>query len=237
MENGDSSRRKEIQSSLNSIVQSASSWLSNVQKRESRVRLVSSFLTTSLVFVAVGLAVIAYFFSQGQLSFAHFGNQAQVTMQEKFLIFSVGISALVAGVAAGITTYYLLKRKHNEELRGLSSLVSDMQSKIGQQQYKETNGSGGEGITADALTVADKIMALLPELVRKKNQDALLFGAVAFIIANIVGHNAGAAVIVGAVVWLFFRYEARKSREREMTRLEEQKRVFEQSKKDFLDSL
>lgn len=230
MESGDSSRRQEIQSSLNSIVENASSWLSNVQKRESRVRIVSSFLTMSLVFVAVGIGVIAYYFSQGQLHFADFA-QAQPTMQQKFLFISAGISALIAGVAAGIVTYYLLKRKHDAELKGLSSLVSDMKSKIGHK------ANGGEGITADALTLADKIMTLLPELVRKKNQDALLFGAVAFIIANIIGHNPGVAVIVGVAVWLFFRYEAGKSREREITRLEEQKKLFEQSKKDFLDSL
>jgi len=235
MENADSNRRKEIQSSLNSIVESASSWLSSVQKRESRVRLVSSFLTTSLVFVAVGLGLAAYYFSQGQLNFHDF-SQNQVTINQKFLIFSLGISAPVTGFASGIATYFLLKRKHNEELKGLSSMVSEMKNKMGQQQY-ERQTNGGEGIAADALTLADKIMALLPELVRKRNQDALLFGAVAFIIANIVGHNAGAAVIVGVIVWLFFRYEARKAREREITRLEDQKKVFEQRKKDFLDSL
>jgi predicted membrane protein len=198
------------------------------------VRLASSFLTTSLVFVAVGLGLSAYFFSQDQLNFHDF-SQSQVSTKEKFLIFSLGISALAAGIASGIATYFLLKRKHNEELKGVSSLVSEMKNKMGQRYDKQTNGV--EGITADALTLADKIMTLLPELVRKRNQDALLFGAVAFIIANIVGHNAAAAVIVGVIVWLFFRYEAKKARESEMSKLEEQKKVFEQRKRDFLDSL
>ena len=234
MENVDSNRRSEIRSSLNSIVESASSWLSSVQKRESRVRLISSFLTTSLVFVAVGLGLAAYFFSQGKLNFQDFSHN-QVSMNEKFLIFSLGIASLVSGVASGIATYFLLKRKHNEELKGLSSLVVEMKDKMGQRY--DSSAEGGGGITADALTLADKIMALLPGLVRKRNQDALLFGAVAFIIANVIGNNAGAAIVVGVIVWLFFRYEAGKSREKEMSRLEEQRKIFEQRKKDFLDSL
>ena len=235
MENADKNRRTEVQSSLGSIAESADSWLSNVQKQESWVRLASAFLTASVVFAAVGIGLVGYLFSQGQLNF-HDLMQRQVAVNMKFLIFSVGISALVIGIASGVAMYFVLKRKHREELRGLSSLVIEMKDKISKSQYQQTD-SVGQGFMADALAVADKILVLLPQLIRKRNYNAILFGVVAFIIANAISHNPGVAVIVGLIVWLFFRYEAKKTTERELSRLEEQKRLFEQRKNDFLNSL
>ena len=102
---------------------------------------------------------------------------------------------------------------------------------------KKTNGVGGEGITEDALSLAEKIMTLLPELVRKRDQDSLLFGVVAFIVAGIVGSNLAVAILVGAMVWLYFRYETTKTYEQETSKFEEQKRIFEQRKKDFIATL
>ena len=109
--------------------------------------------------------------------------------------------------------------------------------KVEEEQQKKANGGGGEGITGDALSLADKIVTLLPELVRKRNQDSLLFGVVAFIVAALVGRNIAVAILVGAMVWLYFSYETRKTYEQEISKFEEQKRVFEQRKKDFIDTL
>ena len=54
----DSNRRQEIQSSLNSIVESSDKWLERLRRREFRVRLAGSFLTGSWFLVAVGAAIL-----------------------------------------------------------------------------------------------------------------------------------------------------------------------------------
>ena len=56
-------------------------------------------------------------------------------------------------------------------------------------------------------------------------------------VVDIFGKNLAVAILVGAVVWLYFRYETRKAYEQEMSKFEEQKRIFEQRKKDFIVSL
>ena len=99
------------------------------------------------------------------------------------------------------------------------------------------SGETDEAITENALYLADKILTLLPEQVRKRGQDSLLFGVVAFIVAEIVGRNLAVAILVGAIVWLYFRYEFTKTYEQEMSKLEEQKRVFEKRKKDFMETM
>lgn len=228
----DSNRRQEIQSSLNSIVESSDKWLERLRRREFRVRLAGSFLTGSLVLMAVGAAaILGFYLSQGE-EIDDFFEQQSLAFQ-----FSLVGAAAAAGLISGILTYFFLKRKHDTRMKDLSSLITEMKKKTNEQQQNNANVGGGEGITKEALSLAEKIVTLLPELVRKRKHDSLLFGAVAFIVTNIVISNLVVAIIVGVLVWLYVRHRTKKSYEHEMSKYEEQKRVFEQRKKDFIDTL
>ncbi|MDP9498709.1 MAG: hypothetical protein M3P20_02000 [Thermoproteota archaeon] len=228
----DSNRRQEIQSSLNSIVESSDKWLERLRRREFRVRLAGSFLTGSLVLMAVGAAaILGFYLSQGE-EIDDFFEQQSLAFQ-----FSLVGAAAAAGLISGILTYFFLKRKHDTRMKDLSSLITEMKKKTNEQQQNNANVGGGEGITKEALSLAEKIVTLLPELVRKRKHDSLLFGAVAFIVTNVVISNLVVAIIVGVLVWLYVRHKTKKSYEYEMSRYEEQKRVFEQRKKDFIDTL
>jgi predicted histidine transporter YuiF (NhaC family) len=227
----DSNRRQEIQSSLNSIVESSDKWLERLRRREFRVRLAGSFLTGSLVLMAVGAAaILGFYLSQGE-EIDDFFEQQSLAFQ-----FSLVGAAAAAGLISGILTYFFLKRKHDTRMKDLSSLITEMKKKTN-EQHSNANVGGGEGITKEALSLAEKIVTLLPELVRKRKHDSLLFGAVAFIVTNVVISNLVVAIIVGVLVWLYVRHRTKKSYEHEMSKYEEQKRVFEQRKKDFIDTL
>lgn len=230
----DSNRRQEIQSSLNSIVESSDKWLERLRRREFRVRLAGSFLTGSLVLMAVGAAaILGFYLSQGE-EIDDFFEQQSLAFQ-----FSLLGAAASAGLISGILTYFFLKRKHDTRMKDLSSLITEMKKKTNEQQQHQNNANvgEGEGITKEALSLAEKIVTLLPELVRKRKHDSLLFGAVAFIVTNVVISNLVVAIIVGVLVWLYVRHRTKKSYEHEMSKYEEQKRVFEQRKKDFIDTL
>ena len=227
----DSNQRQEIQSSLNSIVESSDKWIERLRRREFRVRLAGSFLTGSLVLVAVGAAILGFFLSQGEDINAFFEQQSLAFQ------FSLLGAAAAAGMISGILTYFFLKRKHDTRMKDLSSLIAEMKKKTNEQQQNNANVGGGEGITKEALSLAEKIVALLPELVRTRKHDSLLFGAVAFIVTNVVVSNFVVAIIVGVLVWLYVRHRTKKSYEHEMSKYEEQKRVFEQRKKDFINTL
>jgi|GEM_PF-2334580 len=232
----DSNRRQEIQSTLNSIVESSDKWLERLRRREFRVRLAGSVLTGSLVFMAVGAAIFGFFLSQVDINIEEidddFFEQQSLAFQ-----FSLLGAAAAAGMISGIATYFLLKRKHDTRMKDLSSLIAEMKKKTNEQQQNNANIGGGEGITKEALSLAEKIVTLLPELVRTRKHDSLLFGAVAFIVTNFVISNLVVAIIVGVLVWLYVRHRTKKSYEHEMSKYEEQKRVFEQRKKDFIDTL
>src|SRR5919206_4699972 len=103
----DSSRRQEIQSSLNSIVESSDKWIERLRSREFRVRLAGSVLTGSLVFMAVGAAIFGFFLSQVDINF----EEIDTFFEQQSLAFQLSLvgSAAIAGLVSGIATYFLLK--------------------------------------------------------------------------------------------------------------------------------
>jgi len=146
-------------------------------------------------------------------------------------------AAFLAAPIAGILTFSLLRWRQNARLKEFSLLIKQMSEKLGNNNKKSTT-AGGEGIINDAFSMADKLLTLLPEVApRKRNLDSLLFGFAAFILAAIFGGNFAAAILVGVIVWVYFRYETNKSYEREIAKFEEQKKAYEQRKNDFIETL
>ena len=215
-----SDRSRTIQASLNSIVDSSMKLLQRLNRRERRVRIASSLLTA---FLGLGILAIA-----GSIA-------SQSTLYYLFLFHPrVGIAVLgssfFAMAASGIITYLLLKRGHEARLEELSSLIIEMQ-KAAQQTVTS------HGIIENAISLGDKITRLLPELVRKRHQDSFLFGVVAFVISEVVANSLPVAVLIGAMVWLYFRYENSKTYEREISKLELQRRAFEERRNELMETL
>jgi len=211
------SGQDEVKSSLNSIVDISERWMIFLRRRRNRVRIVQSILVGFLVWIVLLASAIAYFLAQYQYDIRNF-------IKHTHNIFPVFGSVFLLGIAGIILTYLLLGRKKDPQLQELSSLI---------YEFKKNNQTQG---SANAYLLADRIITLLPNVVRKRDGDALLFGAFAFLIALIIAH-LDVAILVGVGIWLYFRYEMNRNYEREMSKFEEQKRIFEQRKKEFIDSL
>jgi hypothetical protein len=106
--------------------------------------------------LAVGAAILGSFLSQGDDIDAFFEQQSLAFQ------FSLAGAAAIAGLISGIATYFLLKRKHDARMKDLSSLITEMKKNTNEQQ-KNANVGGGEGITKGALSLAEKIVVQLPE--------------------------------------------------------------------------
>lgn len=223
MMNGDndvSDRLQSIQGSLNSIVDSSTRLLQRLNLRERRIRIASSFLTG---FLGLGiLAIVGSVLSQSTLYYLFFSHPRVGS--------AVLGSSFFAMVAGGIITYFLLKRRQEAHLKEISSLMNEMQNAA---QHNDT----GHGITENAISLVDRITTILPELVRKRQQDSILLGILAFVISEVVSKSLPVAVLIGALVWLYFRYENSKTYEKEISKLELQRRDFEKRRNDLLEKL
>ena len=214
-----SDRLQGIQGSLSSIIESSTRLLQRLKDRERSVRIASSVLTGFLGLV-IG-AIIASILSQS-IPYLFVFNP-------KVAIILVG-PPLITGVASGVITYLLLKRRHKMRLEELSSLIAEMENTNEQSAISH-------GIIEDAIRLADKTTTLLPQLVRRRHQDSILFGVVAFLVSDIITRSVPVAVLIGAIVWLYFRYENSRSYEREISRLELQRRAFEERRNNLMETL
>jgi hypothetical protein len=112
----------------------------------------------------------------------------------------------------------------------LSSLIAEMKAE--QRLDRESKGAAER-----ALSIADKVTMILPGVVRKRSLDSLLIGLVAFMIAAFVARSLPIAIAAGVLIWLYFRYEGKKTYEKETSKLDAQRMLFEQRKKDFEEAL
>jgi hypothetical protein len=207
---------QQIEANLDSIVGIAEKWLSRLRRRRKQVKLASAILTTLLVLVGLAAVSLGYIMSEFSISF----------FQEHPLIILtlLGVVAITA-IASGVLSYFFQGKKQDASLNELANLISQM---------KQRNT---QGMTSpDVLAVTEKILALLPEVVRKRNKDSFLFGILAFVI-TVLPAKLPLAILIGVLVWLYFRYEMNKGYDKEISRFEEQRKQFEQRKQEFMETL
>ena len=208
---------RQIQSNLDSIVDIAEKWLRRLRRRRKQIRLATAFLTTLLVLFGFTAFTFGYIMTY---SFSFFSSHPSV------ILAFLGLIA-VASILSGVVSYFAIGRKQDASLDDLANVIS---------QIKKHNSENQGVMTVDVLSLAEKIMSLLPELVRKRNQDSFLFGIVAFVL-TVIPAKLPLALLIGVLVWLFFRYEMNRDYEKEVAKFEAQRRIFEQRKQEFLETL
>jgi len=220
-----SNNHEDIRLSLDSIIGISERWLSFLVRRQRQVSLAKAFLTAILVWTGTVAVVLAIVLEQDSLAYftAHLG----ITL----IIFA---SLLTVGGICGGAAYMFLGRKGNPKLKELSDLIARTKAK--RSVGGEGESTGAQEIAGSALLETERILELLPQLVRTRNQDSLLFGIVAFVVASILARPP-IGILVGVIVWLYFRYETNRTYDRQLSKIDEQKRIFEQRKEEFLRNL
>jgi hypothetical protein len=208
----------QIRSNLDSIVDIAEKWLRRLRMRRNEVKLATAFLTTLLVLFGFAAFTFGYILTQYSISF--------FSLHPNIILTLLALIA-VASILSGVVSYFAFGRKQDAKLDDLANAINEIK-----KRNSETQGA----MSTDVLSLAEKIMTLLPELVRKRNQDSFLFGIVAFVL-TVIPAKPPLALLIGVLVWLFFRHEMNKDYEKEVAKFEEQKKIFEQRKQEFLETL
>ncbi len=220
MEPSHASDGQEIKSNIDSIIDISEKWLVKLRRRRKQVKLAGAILTTLLVFVGSVAVALGYILSEYSIGFF---------IQHRVIFLIVLLAAGIIAIFSGVASYMVQGRKQDKSLDELASLISQIK--------KELQNAQNQGpISADMLPLAEKILALVPEVVRKRNQDSFLFGILAFVI-TIIPAKLPFAILIGVLVWLYFRYEMNKDYDREIARFQEQKQLFERRKNEFMQTL
>jgi hypothetical protein len=210
--------KQQVDSNLDSIVDTAERLVASFRERDRRTRIARS-LTIGLLGCAVTLTIVFAFLVTDY--FSEYFNSHPTVNGALF----VGIAA-VSWLGCAAVAYLLLNRRTNQRLEELSALT---------RQIKKDREA--ETTTENALSLAERVIGLLPDIVKKRTEDSLLFGFLAFIVTLLISRFPPVAILAGVGVWLFFRYATDRSYQREIARFEEQKLAFERRKKEFIESL
>lgn len=208
--------KREIMASVEAIGRIGSRWSRYIKRREKRLVLAKSFLYGGLVFFALVSALVAYVASEND--FAYF-----IAHREEFVPYFE--ASILLGLATLALSHFILSRRVEFKVRDLSELVD---------QLKE--GSEGHEEAWRALASTKKMLDVLPEIARPRTQDALVYGLVAFAMAAVIA-RAPAGLLVGLAVFLYFRHEGMRTYQTELSRLEEQRRIFEEKMRSFAETL
>jgi hypothetical protein len=164
---------------------------------------------TRLDVVVVSLVVwFASFATIGFSAFALYGR----------MIYYVAVAfsaAVVIGVAAGLVTY-LIRRRRGFKFAELGVLLGKMKA-------------GGVS-SEDGLRLMDAMHQAAAAVKKRRLDSAFEYGVVAFALVAIIGLNAGIGALAGVIVYLYFRFEALREYEKGEER-------YEDSKKQLLQSL
>ena len=129
-----------------------------------------------------------------------------------WVLYVAGVAAITA--AAGLATW-AVRRRRRFQFAELGSLVEKMK--------------GGQASAEDGLRLIDSMHEALLAIKKDKMDSAFTNGAVAFVVVALFGMNVAVGLLTGAIVYLYFRFEAIREYENESRKYEESKREFVQS--------
>jgi hypothetical protein len=161
-------------------------------------------------------------------------------LPEEYWLFSRAaiISVPILSIIAGVVTYFYAKKSFIKPFLSHKTTLQELEKSINENKAKETN------IIEKTLQLIDQMSGWAPKLVRYKSDEAQAYGFAAFLIVAFVSFLSGTwsvglpvSLLIGAIVWLYFRYEKRKETELQIQEFKAWKQKFEEEKNGFLETV
>ena len=161
-------------------------------------------------------------------------------LPETFYLLSraVAISVTVISIISGLFAYYLAKKSYAKPFLLHKTAIQDLEKAINENKAKETN------ILEKTFKLLDQMSSWIPTLTPRKSTEAHAYGIAAFLLVAFVSFFSGTwfvglpvSLLVGVIVWLYFRNEKRKEAELQISEFRTWKKKFEEEKDSFLETL
>ena len=215
---------QEIESEISIILKNFERWSLYLRRKEQRKRGLYAVLAGTMVWVA--FFVLTALQDDLNYSIASILSPLFGTSPVGYsLLLIFPLSILVAFVS------YAVQTKISSPFAQLEALVANFRS------------SGREERSAvSALDTIEKMIQLLPEVKRMRYAEAALYGTIAFLLSLLVtarssSFGIGVSLLVGVLIWIYFRYEATIEYGRELARFEKWQAKLEEQKREFIATL
>ena len=211
-----------VESEIATILKTSERWAAYLRHKETRKRILYAVLCGAMVwaafFVLIALQDDLNYSIVTLLSFL--GNS--LVSSAEFLVFPVSIVVAVLSFA--------VQTKIKSPLTQLEALVNSFHSVTSERS------------AVSALNLLEKMIRLLPEVKRMRYSEASLYGVIAFLLSLLITAKSGSfgmgiSLLIGVLIWLYFRYEATIEYERELARFEKWQEKLEEQKREFIANL
>jgi hypothetical protein len=149
-------------------------------------------------------------------------------------IFYLGF-LLALSLPVGLITYSYAKKQYTEEYLPWKNTLQKLKKTVTENKAEKAS------ILEKTLQLIDQASVWLPNLMKYRSEEALTYGLVAFLLTALVSANSPIgmpiALLIGVMVWLYFRYEKRKETDQQIKELKAWRQKFEEGKGNFLKSV
>ena len=159
------------------------------------------------------------------------------TVSYSFLL--IGLILLpTLSLSSGFLTYSYAKKTYAGQFVAHKKTLRELKKTIREQKVKEMS------VIEKTLQLMDQMSDWVTKLPQYKSDEAFAYGFAAFLIVAFVSLltetwsiGLPVSLLVGVLIWLYFRYEKRKEAEQQVQEFKTWKRKFEEGKSAFLETV
>jgi len=142
---------------------------------------------------------------------------------------------LALSLPIGLITYFYAKKRYTEEYIPWKDTLNGLKKTVAENKTKDTS------IIETTLQLMDQTNAWFLDVMQYKSEEALTYGLVAFLITAFISANSPIgvpiALLIGVIIWLYFRYEKRKETAQQIQTFKAWRKKFEEGKNYFLKNV
>jgi O-antigen/teichoic acid export membrane protein len=144
----------------------------------------------------------------------------------------------VLSFLVGFVAYSYARKRYTKQFVSWKETVQHLRRAITERIEKDVN------VIEKTLQLMDQMSAWVPKLMNYKSDEAVAYGFAAFLLVGLVSLAVGVksigllfALLIGAMVWIYFRYEKRKEADQQIREFKNWKQKFEEGKASFLETV
>jgi Ca2+/Na+ antiporter len=145
---------------------------------------------------------------------------------------------LVLSLFVGFLAYVYARKRYTRKFVSWSATIQQLRKTVTEHSEKDVN------VIEKTLRLMDQMSDWVPRLLNYKSDEAFAYGFGAFLLVAFVSLAFALmplgllfALLIGAIVWIYFRYEKRKEAEQQIQEFKSWKQKFEEGKASFLETV
>jgi hypothetical protein len=144
----------------------------------------------------------------------------------------------IISLLIGFLTYIFARKRYTRKFVTWKEIIQQLRKTVMEHSEKNVNA------IEKTLQLMDQMSDWVPKLLNIKSDEAFAYGFGAFLLVaffslafELMPLGLFFALLIGTIVWVYFRYEKRKEAEQQIREFKSWKQKFEEGKASFLETV